>query len=287
MQRQFATRKQSPKQDEGENIIEPGPWHVRVHKNNAFCNVKWGQGDPYNMFCPKENGTSMNTGCVATALAQLMSVYKYPLSFDGHLLNWEEMTIHPYATDCSEFHQYNIAFLMEYLGRKDNLDMSYGREVSTANSENVCRTLKSLGYSNSGKYSEYDSMSVRNELLKGYPVLAGGCCYKHVSRFLGIKIKTSYSGGHQWLMHGMLELYREVKRYSCDWRLISTYTESKWYPQCNWGWDGDLDGYYLDEAFSSNNGTVYDDQTRSESGGTYGDNGNFQYNLTSITGIRK
>lgn len=43
------------------------------------CKVQWGQDYPYsNIYCPTKNGTKTITGCVATAVAQLMSVYECP-----------------------------------------------------------------------------------------------------------------------------------------------------------------------------------------------------------------
>lgn len=41
--------------------------------------IQWNQGYPYNMMCPKYNGNDRSvTGCVATAMAQIMAFWKYP-----------------------------------------------------------------------------------------------------------------------------------------------------------------------------------------------------------------
>ena len=40
--------------------------------------AEWSQGPPYNDLCPEINGQRCVTGCVATALAQIMYYYKYP-----------------------------------------------------------------------------------------------------------------------------------------------------------------------------------------------------------------
>lgn len=39
----------------------------------------WGQGDPFNSMCPKVNGALAPTGCVATAMAQILYFYRYPV----------------------------------------------------------------------------------------------------------------------------------------------------------------------------------------------------------------
>jgi len=38
----------------------------------------WDQGDPYNLYCPGEGSGKTPTGCVATAMAQVMYYWKYP-----------------------------------------------------------------------------------------------------------------------------------------------------------------------------------------------------------------
>ena len=48
---------------------------------------KWDQSDPYNFDCPKDikstSGKNCVTGCVATAMAQVMNFWKYPESGTG------------------------------------------------------------------------------------------------------------------------------------------------------------------------------------------------------------
>ena len=45
----------------------------------ALMKSQWSQDDPYWYMCPKEkSGKKCYTGCVATAMAQVMYYYKYP-----------------------------------------------------------------------------------------------------------------------------------------------------------------------------------------------------------------
>lgn len=92
-----------------------------------------------------KNGEQTPTGCVATAVAQLMSTYKYPYSHNGYSYDWYDMTANAKGNICSESTQSQIARLMTELGTKDNLDMSYNTNKngeSGAKSENIPRTLK-------------------------------------------------------------------------------------------------------------------------------------------------
>jgi hypothetical protein len=40
--------------------------------------TEWGQGSPYNDLCPLYNGNRCVTGCVATAMAQVLYYHKWP-----------------------------------------------------------------------------------------------------------------------------------------------------------------------------------------------------------------
>ena len=48
-------------------------------------NREWGQDNPYNLLCPTIEGKHCPTGCVATALSQIMSYYRWPLSGTGSI----------------------------------------------------------------------------------------------------------------------------------------------------------------------------------------------------------
>lgn len=47
-------------------------------------NIQWNQNEPYNDYCPMDaDGTVCYTGCVATAMAQIMRYWKHPLRGTG------------------------------------------------------------------------------------------------------------------------------------------------------------------------------------------------------------
>lgn len=66
-----------------DGIINHAP--IRPNTDKFMSNVEpllattWNQDKPYNNLCPKDNrGNSYPSGCVATALAQIMKYYNYP-----------------------------------------------------------------------------------------------------------------------------------------------------------------------------------------------------------------
>ena len=51
-----------------------------------LADVAWGQSEPYNNLCPMYDGQRRTvTGCVATAMAQLMMYYKYPQTLQSDI----------------------------------------------------------------------------------------------------------------------------------------------------------------------------------------------------------
>ena len=46
---------------------------------------EWGQDNPYNLLCPTIDGKHCPTGCVATALSQIMSYHQWPITGNGSI----------------------------------------------------------------------------------------------------------------------------------------------------------------------------------------------------------
>lgn len=48
-----------------------------------FIKTCWNQDTPFNNLCPRINGSAAPTGCIATAMAQIMKYYQYPATSKG------------------------------------------------------------------------------------------------------------------------------------------------------------------------------------------------------------
>ena len=48
-----------------------------------FIKTYWNQDKPFNNLCPQINGSAAPTGCIATAMAQIMKYYQYPATSKG------------------------------------------------------------------------------------------------------------------------------------------------------------------------------------------------------------
>ena len=137
--------------------------------------------------------------------------------------------------------------------------MDYGEEASYASSDRILPTLLNFGYTNGRKIS-FDTIYVTDELKNGYPVLIYGL--------------DGYGNGHMWLGHGVMEETRTHIVYNEFDEVILTSTVVDKYILCNWGWDGEDNGYFLSGFFDV-------------SEPAFPDYKNFKYNLNAFINIRK
>jgi len=205
---------------------------------DSLIKTTWAQGEPYNLYCPigvNSNGDTVHciTGCVATAMAQVMKYYNdekgwftkskeiYESSTE---LTFKDTTFN--FADCK--YLYNnanpeadstkaVALLIRYCGAA--VDMTYDVSNSTAYSESVAPVInkyfagdddiKALffhrdDYSN----QQWDSI-VYNEIQHKRPLLFSG---------------KNTIGGHEFVCDG----------YNAN--------EGKYH--INWGWSGIYNGYF-------------------------------------------
>jgi hypothetical protein len=291
---------------ETENIIAP------------LSVVEWNQTDePYNNYTKSKgcSGNARHTGCVAVATAQIMAYWKYPTSIDGYYMFWTEMEKytdgHSYDKRRSMFNngwirsiqddytptaiKENVARLMERIGA--HVGMSYGCEVSSADSDDAVNWLKSLGFAGGEKY-DYDFQRVKNSLSSRRIVYANGYSSQIKHKFLGITIYTTHKGGHAWNYDGYIRQKQKIE--------ITVVMKSTGLPangiqpeisyiyrdlvHVNWGWGGNKNGYYASGVFDASqpepvasSGTKSSTEEEVEEGTAK----NYQYNLSIYTNLRR
>jgi len=215
----------------------------------------WDQGPPYNMFIP--NGYP--TGCVATAMAQVMNYHRWPRHF-----HWDAMRNNYNGSGITEDEKSSVANLM--LGAGMYVHTDYGANGSSAKTSDVPAALKTyFGYAPAVKHTDYDFSAVAREIGARRPVILNG---KRDS-FLGI---ISYNG-HAWVCDGYtflssrrkttvvvingMEMPVRVDYVPIDgW--IAEYSMS--YLHMNWGWDGKYNAWFHPHnwGFSNNRGEYID-----------------------------
>ncbi len=169
----------------------------------------WGQGTPYNDQCVMYNGRRCVTGCIATAMAQVMNYWKYPAELpavDGYvteslqipvealppvILDWDNM-LDTYSYGYSDEQGAAVATLMRYCGQAALMD--YTVTASGAHEIDQLIAFKQFGYNHEAKLlfrndfgaSEWKAM-LDSELLAGHPIPFSG--------YTG-------NGGHAFILDG-------------------------------------------------------------------------------------
>lgn len=186
--------------------------------------TKWNQDAPYNMLCPidPDTGEISVTGCVATAMAQVMKHYSHPLkaegsrgdySFSGTSFDWKNM-LDSYNGTATEEQKKAVATLMLNCGM--SVDMDYSSSSSGAQTFKTGNALtEHFGYDNSIRYNLRDYCSEREWEDMIYSDLKQG----HVVLYHG----RAPTGGHAFVCDG--------------------YGGNGFY-HFNWGWGGSQDGYF-------------------------------------------
>lgn len=228
---------------------------------NPLVQTKWDQSPYYNALCPYDYGASERTvtGCVATAMAQIMKFWNYPetgsgfhsynhskygtlsANFGSTTYNWSSMPSRVTSSNSA------VATLMYHCGVSVNMNYGIAKNGgSGAYTQDVADALKEyFGYASTveakfrDNYSESSWISLlKTELDAGRPIQYAG---------------SGTNGGHSFVCDG--------------------YDNSNYF-HMNWGWDGNSNGYFKISAL--NPGSL----------GTGGGSGGFNSNQKAIIGIK-
>ena len=220
-------------------LIQQGAPVVKLPANHPkvgqLMTSKWSQGSPYNLTCPLDGGNRSVTGCVATAMAQIlyynrekmptetqaaMPAYstwtkgiQVPGIASGAPIDWDNMK-DTYGS-ANDLQKKAVANLMLYCGvgvKMDYTSSSSGAQSSDAHAAFVkyfgCSQARFVTYADVSTDDEWDRI-VYQEMAAGRPVYLSG---------------SNATVGHAFVADGY-----ENQRY-----------------HINWGWGGQSDGmYYL------------------------------------------
>lgn len=179
----------------------------------------WGQGAPYNDQCPEYDNQKCLTGCVATAMAQIINYHKWPQGNTSTINSYttSSLGINVPELAATSFNWNNmtddeIAKLMRYCGQAVRMDYTTNASGSSRPEEAF---INVFGYSKSthgwgGKKFSSEELEnlVYNELNDSRPVFYTG---------------RNSGGGHAFVVDG--------------------YNNGLFH--INWGWNGDEDGYFV------------------------------------------
>ena len=263
-------------QQQKSTIAPPKSEKVGTHSTAAvapLCTSKWNQDTPYNNLCPTYNDSYYDsgkcaTGCVATAMAQVMYYHKWPSS--------STKTIPAYTS-----YSYNLSLSslpvtsFDWTNMKDSYSGSYNTTEATA----VATLMKYCGYSvkmdygpSSGAYTEDVAIALRDYFDYN----------PYTTRFVS---RSSYTYAN-WtdLIYHEVSHKRPVcygglsdgggHEFVCDGYKFESNTD---FFHINWGWGGLSDNYFVLSAL---------DPDQQGIGGSTSTDG-FHYGQDAVIGIQK
>ena len=195
----------------------------------------WNQSPYYNQLCPGTGNNRAITGCVATAMGQIMRYWQWPAQGHGHhtyVANYAAYGYADYGTQYANFGEatYNYNLMPNYLNSNSSnnqvgevakllyhcgvsVNMMYSPSASGANSENVPGAMHNyFGYTSSTfQYKSGETSwvnALKAQLNADRPVYYSG---------------SGDDGGHAFVCDG--------------------YDEDNYF-HFNWGWSGSHNGYF-------------------------------------------
>ena len=219
---------------------------------SPLIETQWGQGDPYNKQCPLIGSNRTITGCVATAMAQIMNYWEYPDSgigshsyiwndqnlsanFGSTSYDWANMT-NTYGGSSTQAQKDAVATLMYHCGV--SVDMNYGIGSSGAVTSDVALALVTFfNYKNTAEYK--DRLDYNDDVWIAMLKAELDATPRRPIQYRGV---SEEEGGHSFICDG----------YDSDNKF-----------HFNWGWNGYNNGYYsIDEMttgalFTTKQGAIF------------------------------
>ena len=204
--------------------------------------VEWGQDEPYNNLCPVVNGNRSVTGCVATAISQIMYAHKYPTKGTGS---------HSYTTDTKKLD------VSANFGNTTydwaNMIPNYNGSYTTAQANAVATLMYHVGVAANMDYTVNGSGAVSSIALAAITEYFGYNKAIHVLPKDFMKEETvlqtvasDLQAGRPIYISGST-VNREGHAFVCDGM------QSDGYLHINWGWNGSGNGYFALSALDPEN----------------------------------
>lgn len=213
-----------------------------------LANIAYGQGMPYNDLCPEYNGIRAATGCVATAMAQIMRMHKWPERGTGR--NEYECRLDIGYNDAGESIYEPITLKTDFsqsIYQWDKMPETYMGLESYEEMQAVARLMYDCGVAANMAYGLYGSGALEsgayNALIKHFnydrdALLVSRYYYKDAEwedlmyENLSKGLPIFYTGSEQdtGASHAFV-----CDGYQAKGNLF----------HFNWGWDGWDNGYFL------------------------------------------
>ena len=218
-------------------LAEARQWRAERASSAAVApllgGIKWNQMAPYNNMCPSYNGTNRAvTGCVATAMAQVMMYHQYPKKLKSN--------IESYTTKAYGIHIPAISSGATY--DWDNMLPDYSKsDYSSAQADAVAKLMYHCGAAVKMDYGPSSGANVTPAILATY--------FGYDADLMQDLTRTVFTL-QQWmtLIDNELKAKRPIlySGQSSDGghEFVCDGSDGNGLYHINWGWGGYQDGYF-------------------------------------------
>ena len=196
--------------------------------------IAWNQETPYNKMCPKYEGSKLSaTGCVATAMAQVMMYYKYPKELKADIPAYTTATNKLKVNAISKGEEYDW----------NNMLSTYTEgEYNTTQADAVAKLMFHCGAAVQMDYGDSSGALLRPEDMSTY--------FGYDADLLQEVYRSVYTLA-EWkkILDRELEakrpiIYGGVRSYERGHQFVCDGSDGEGLYHINWGWSGDSDGYF-------------------------------------------
>lgn len=196
--------------------------------------IAWNQDPPYNNMCPEYEDSELSvTGCVATAMAQVMMYYKYPKELKADIPAYTTATNKLKVNAISKGEEYDW----------DNMLPTYTEgEYNTTQANAVAKLMFHCGAAVQMDYGDSSGALLRPEDMStyfGYDADLLQEVYRSVYTLAEWKkILDRELEAKRPIIYGGVASNENGHQFVCDG------SDGEGLYHINWGWPGDYDGYF-------------------------------------------
>lgn len=196
--------------------------------------IAWNQLTPYNNMCPEYEDSELSvTGCIATAMAQVMMYYKYPKELKADIPAYTTATNKLKVNAISKGEEYDW----------DNMLPTYTEgEYNTTQANAVAKLMFHCGAAVQMDYGDSSGALLRPEDMSTY--------FGYDADLLQEVYRSVYTLA-EWkkILDRELEakrpiIYGGVRSYERGHQFVCDGSDGEGLYHINWGWSGDCDGYF-------------------------------------------
>lgn len=220
---------------------------IRKATSKTLGTKKWGQDTPYNNMCPMVDGQQSVTGCVCTALCEIMRYHQWPTKGNGTLPSYS-YTTDKNKTRTQSGHELTATYDW------NNMPNSYSSYNSTQ-ATNVAQLMFDVGVMIQSAYNGADGINTYGTGAFGQDVIPALVKYMDYDSSATFCYRDNYSTT-RWaeMMRQEIDANRPMMYGGADKDgsghefVVDGYKSDNMF-YINWGWDGEDNGFFAISNF--------------------------------------